>query len=134
MTIMASAHTVPTVLALFSLAAMLATGCGSKGLTGDTGAKDGTTRQGSGGCLDDYGEYSGCLTWYGRLDMPDNVASCEESGGEWIDEACPVGFEARCNAEFAPGSGFEIYFYDMSEKANHSNQLLCDAAGGIWHE
>jgi hypothetical protein len=138
MTTMASTHT----FTLFSLAAMLATGCGSKGHTGDTGARamNGTTRQGSGSCRTEWEEYSGtvisaCLTTYGEWALPEiTVPACEESGGEWSDQACPDGFEGRCELEFDHGMGFEWYFYDMPESAFDSHQSDCEGIGGIWHE
>jgi hypothetical protein len=97
-------------------------------------SEDAVGRQGSGSCWEDYDTYSGCIIYYGELDMPENESSCQQSGGEWSDEACPNGFDARCDTEIYAESGFETYYYDMSDKAFDSNELFCDALGGIWYE
>jgi hypothetical protein len=129
MTTMASTHSFTPVLALFSLAAMLATGCGSKSNTEDTGV-----RQGSGSCYtyENNGTES-CASYYGYLaDPTQNEPHCNLVEGEWRDEDCPGGFWGWCDLETVPDNGIETYFYG---EVNWSAQGTCEAlGGGIWHE
>ena len=119
---MASNHT----FTLFSLAAMLATGCGS-------------ARQESGSCYthDNNGGES-CISYYGTLVNPTlNESTCDLTGGEWSNEDCPDGFWGWCDIESSPDSGMLTYEYGDSNYA----QLTCEIMGAwdvyekvTWHE
>jgi len=133
---MASNRTFPTVLALFSLAAMLATGCGSKGHTGDTGA-----RQGSSSCWMDHGsDTESCASTYGALALlpAQDKTNCEILGGEWSDEACPDGFWGWCDHEIIPDSGIETYHYGSFDPYAEGACEIVGAGSGFegttWHE
>jgi len=114
------------------LIVLLFTAC-EEGEEGEEGGQN-VARQGSGSCLEEHDTYAECITFYGGLDQQDDESWCEEHGGEWSDGACPSGFDASCDLEILDDIGLEAYFYDMSEEALDSNELMCDTAGGIWYE